>query len=125
MTTQTSKSYVLESFEGEWAVLEADAETTFPAPRAWLPDNVKVDDVLSAEVASGGDEGRLKLAIDAERLEGTKAVEEEVRQPAFDPVVGLSALEHREFFIKLEALFTRVQAEDTDDLSGERQVLLV
>ena len=66
MTTQTGKTYVLESFEDEWAVLEADAETTFPVPRAWLPENVKVGDVLSAEVASGGDEGSLKLAIDAE-----------------------------------------------------------
>ena len=63
MTTQTSKTYVLESFENKWAVLEADAETTFPVPRAWLPENVKVGDVLSAEVASGGDEGSLKLAL--------------------------------------------------------------
>ncbi len=63
MTTQTSKSYVLESFEGEWAVLEADADMTFPIPRAWLPENVKVGDVLSAKVASGGDEGSLKLAL--------------------------------------------------------------
>lgn len=58
--------YTVESSEGEWAVLEADAETTFPVSRVWLPENVKVGDVLSTEVASGGDEGSLKLAIDAE-----------------------------------------------------------
>lgn len=57
---------MLERFEDEWAVLEADAETTFPVPRAWLPTNVKVGDVLRAQVVSGGDEGSLKLSIDAD-----------------------------------------------------------
>lgn len=64
--TKTSKHYTVEGFENDWAVLEVDAETTFPIPRAWLPTNVKVGDVLSAEVASGGDEGSLAFAIDAE-----------------------------------------------------------
>lgn len=61
-----SKHYTVESFENEWAVLEADADIIFPVPRAWLPENIKVGDVLSAQVASGGDERSSKLVIDAE-----------------------------------------------------------
>ncbi len=47
-------------------------------------ENVKVGDVLSAEVASGGDEGNLKLAIDAEamtkRREAAEALQADVKK---------------------------------------------
>jgi len=47
-------------------------------------ENVKVGDVLSAEVASGGDEGSLKLAIDAEattkRREAAEALQADVKK---------------------------------------------
>lgn len=60
-----NRSYVLERFEDEWAVLEADAKTTFPVPRSWLPSKVKEGDVLGVEVAGGGEETSLTFTLDA------------------------------------------------------------
>jgi hypothetical protein len=89
VSTLNQKHLVVERFEDEWAVLEVDAETTFPVPRSWLPGSVKEGDVLLSKVESGEDEVSLRFTIDAEatakRWDAARALEKDaVKGPEGD-----------------------------------------
>jgi hypothetical protein len=62
----TSERYTVESFEDAWAVLEKDAETTFPVPRAWLPGSASEGDVLQVQLTGGEEESGMRFTLDAE-----------------------------------------------------------
>ena len=65
VTTQ-SETYVLDRFEGDWAVLEVGAGETFNVPSAWLPEEAAEGDVLKLSLAVGPTESTARLVMDAE-----------------------------------------------------------
>ena len=78
MTTQ-SETYVLDRFEGDWAVLEVRAGETFNVPSAWLPDDAAEGDVLKLSLEVGPTESAARFAVDAEETAARRRQAQELR----------------------------------------------
>jgi hypothetical protein len=90
MTNSSSHRYILERFEDNgWAVLEVDANRSFPVPRAWLPKGVREGDALQARFEGGVEESELHFSIDPVATEELKSslaeMEEKGRVPKAPP----------------------------------------
>ncbi len=57
--------FILDRFEGEWAIVETESRQTFNLPRSVLPPDVKEGDVLSLQVG-------IDLIATKERTEKSK-----------------------------------------------------
>jgi hypothetical protein len=79
VNTLNQKHLVVERFEDKWAVLEVDAETTFPVPRSWLPADIVEGDVLSLNLTGREGESSLRFTHDPEATADLKARVREAR----------------------------------------------
>lgn len=52
--------YIIDRFEGEWAVIETDHRQTFNLPRTILPNGTKEGDVISISVSTDQDATRAR-----------------------------------------------------------------
>lgn len=44
--------YIIERFEGEWAIVETENRSTFNLPRSILPIELKEGDVISIQISA-------------------------------------------------------------------------
>jgi hypothetical protein len=62
--------FIIDRFEGEWAVIETDARQTFTLPRASLPPDTREGDVVSISVTLD------QSATDARRKKAKKLTQD-------------------------------------------------
>ena len=65
IVTDRQEVWIVDRFEGEYAVVERALHETLHVPRALLPDRVHEGDALRITVAAGGEETRIAIARDA------------------------------------------------------------
>ena len=63
--TDRQEVWIVDRFEGEYAVVERALHETLHLPRALLPTGVREGDALRVTVSAGGEEVRLAIARDA------------------------------------------------------------
>ena len=74
--TNQYETFILDRFEGDWAVLEVGAGETFNVLSAWLPEEAAEGDVLRLSLEVGPTESAARFVIDAEE---TAARRQQVR----------------------------------------------
>jgi hypothetical protein len=63
--TDRQEVWIVDRFEGDYAVVERALHETLHVPRALLPAGVREGDALRVTVSAGGEEVRLAIARDA------------------------------------------------------------
>jgi hypothetical protein len=63
--TDRQEVWIVDRFEGEYAVVERALHEKLHVPRALLPAGVREGDALRVTVSAGGEEVRLAIARDA------------------------------------------------------------
>lgn len=73
--TDRHEVWIVDRFEGEYAVVERALHETLNVPRALLPAGAREGDALRVTVSPGGEEVRLVIARDAQetKLRATEA----------------------------------------------------
>ena len=61
--------FIIERFEGEWAIIETDLRHTFNLPRWVLPQGIKEGDVISIQVVIDFDATKERAEISKRRLD--------------------------------------------------------
>ena len=64
--TDRQEVWIVDRFEGEYAVVERALHETLHLPRALLPAGVREGDALRVTVSAGDEEVRLAIARDAQ-----------------------------------------------------------
>lgn len=64
--TDRREVWIVDRFEGDYAVVERALHETLRVPRALLPAGLREGDALRVTVSAGGDEVELAIARDAE-----------------------------------------------------------
>lgn len=62
--TDRQEVWIVDRFEGEYAVVERALHEMLNVPRALLPDGVREGDALRITVTAGGGESRIGIARD-------------------------------------------------------------
>ncbi|KJR49035.1 hypothetical protein UF75_0550 [Desulfosporosinus sp. I2] len=61
--------FIIERFEGEWAIIETDYRRTFNLPRWVLPQGIKEGDVISIQVGIDFDATKERAEISKRMLD--------------------------------------------------------
>ena len=64
--TDRQEVWIVDRFEGDYAVVERAPHETLHVPRALLPAGVREGDALRVTVSAGGEEVRLAIGRDAQ-----------------------------------------------------------
>lgn len=80
MDKSADQRYTVESFEGEWAVLEVSVGETLNVPGAWLPKDAGEGDVLRVSLESGAGESAVRFTLDAEATQERRDSVRELRE---------------------------------------------
>ena len=78
--TSKSETYVLDRFEGDWAVLEIGAGETFNVPSAWLPEEAAEGDVFKLSLEVGLTESIARFTVNAEETAARRRQAQELRE---------------------------------------------
>ena len=73
------KTYIVDQFEDDWAVLEIAEGETFNVPKAWLPEDAAEGDMLQLSLETEPATSTLRFSVDAEETAARRRHVQELR----------------------------------------------